>query len=112
MVNDASVSSFYIGFVLGSVTVMYMSAFRVSFRYSFRSVRVSVFVSVLCLHLFSVLVSVSVPIFVMLCFAFTDMTLLVLLISPLLSNFWLSRSFLYVFVLFVLQVIWDFSEKR
>ncbi|KAJ0604632.1 hypothetical protein HanRHA438_Chr02g0065041 [Helianthus annuus] len=30
MVNDASVSSFYIGFVLGSVTVMYMSAFRVS----------------------------------------------------------------------------------
>ncbi|KAJ0521968.1 hypothetical protein HanIR_Chr10g0477121 [Helianthus annuus] len=36
-----------------------------------------------------------------------DMTLLVLLISPLLSNFWLSHIFLFVFVLFVLHVIWD-----
>ncbi|KAM0019112.1 hypothetical protein Hdeb2414_s0026g00681691 [Helianthus debilis subsp. tardiflorus] len=75
--------------------------FRISFRYNFRSVRVSVFASVMCLHLFSVTVSVQSQFsYVLLCFASADMTLLVLLISPLLSNFWLSRIFLFVFVLF------------
>ncbi|KAJ0599961.1 hypothetical protein HanOQP8_Chr03g0097601 [Helianthus annuus] len=37
--------------------------------------------------------SVSSLCYVLLCFASADMTLLVLLISPLLSNFWLSRIF-------------------
>ncbi|KAM0002755.1 hypothetical protein Hdeb2414_s0314g00864991 [Helianthus debilis subsp. tardiflorus] len=84
------------------------SCFRISFRYNFRLVRVSVFASVMCLHLFSVTISVQSQLsFVVFFFPSADMTLLLLLISPLLSNFWLSRIFLFVFFLFVLQVIWD-----
>ncbi|KAJ0780357.1 hypothetical protein HanPI659440_Chr06g0236691 [Helianthus annuus] len=81
--------------------------FRISFRYNFRSVRVSVFASVMCLHLFSVTVSVLSQLSFVVFFSSADMTLLLLLISPLLSNFWLSRIFLFVFFLLVLQVIWD-----
>ncbi|KAJ0715191.1 hypothetical protein HanPI659440_Chr13g0498251 [Helianthus annuus] len=89
----------------GSVSVMHITyfSFRISFHYSFRSVRVLVFTSVMCLHLFfSVIVSMTVSVqsqfsSVLWCFASADMSLLVLLISPLLSNFWLSCIFLFVF---------------
>ncbi|KAJ0939510.1 hypothetical protein HanRHA438_Chr02g0061941 [Helianthus annuus] len=105
-------TSVCVGFGNSYVYVYLLFPYQFPLQFQIGSVRVSVFASVMCLHLFSIIVSMTFSVqsqfcFVLLCFASADMTLLVRLISPLLSNFWLSRIFLFVFVLFVLQVIWD-----
>ncbi|KAM0010710.1 hypothetical protein Hdeb2414_s0070g00772431 [Helianthus debilis subsp. tardiflorus] len=104
-------------FCVWSVLVMYMTDF--GFRINFRSVHESVFLCHSCVCIcFSTHVSdrfSSVSVMLRYVWFSADMTLLVLLISPLLSNFWLSRIFLFVFVFLFYRysgIIWDFSEER